>query len=224
MTNEQQKNPSSAQARGKRLRYIRKDLLRLSRGAFEFRHKDLKITEASLQNWEEARYKGLKEEHIDRLLEAFKREGLICEKYWLLDEIGNPPSYEKLLHHPILLEKKEVPSEVEMIARELRLFRESHIDAVDAIVSDEGLSPWCKPGDYVAGVRYIGKDIKKVIGLPSIIQTQSGQIFIRKIEKGTGDTFKLISTNPKFNENHEEHLFSVAPIIWWRRPLSSIED
>jgi HTH-type transcriptional regulator, cell division transcriptional repressor len=229
MTTEPKQNLSSPKARGKRLHYIRKELLRLSRHALQERHKDLKISERSIENWETARFKGLKEEHVERLLRAFKREGVICEKYWLLDGEGSPPIFEgafRQISTSTDTKESHEASEITKITQELRSFKASYIDAVDAIVQDDGLAPCFRPGEWVAGIRHIGDDIKNVAGSLCIVQTQEGATLIRKVEKGEKEgLFNLTATNPNFKDNMPSQenieLLSAAPIIWWRKPLKT---
>lgn len=231
---EDDNNPKSPKAVGKRIRYIRDELLGLSRSKFAEKHKNKKITKDALQNWEEARFKGLKVHHVDLLAQAFEEEGVICNRDWLLDGTGDPPRLRSYLDQfmeettrPIIL-PVQLKSDEEAIAAELRAFRECHVDAVDAIVSDNALAPCYLPGDYVAGIRYIGTDIEKAIGLPCIVQTQTGQVVTRKVEAGSIDghfnllSFKQTTTSENYTMSNVK-LFSAAPIIWIRKPLSSFK-
>jgi hypothetical protein len=231
MAFELENNQSSPKARGERLAYIRRSILRLSRHEFQERHKDLRISARSLENWETARFKGLKEENVDLLLKAFKQEGIICEKYWLLDGIGNRPVFEGFFRQAVELSQfhsiaTNESSEIEKITKELKAFRENEVDSVNTIIQDEALNPNILPGDWVAGIRHIGKEIEDVIGYACIVQITPDKTVTRKIKKGSkSGLFKLVPTNPKFQEKQKDiyqdvQLLSAAPIIWWRRPFS----
>jgi hypothetical protein len=214
-------NQSSKEERGKRLRYIRDEMLRMSRREFSNRHLDLKISQHALHNWEEARFSGLNETHANIILKALKKENVSCDKDWLLYGQGNPPTFNALNEIATIGKFKET----EIIANELRIFRASYVDAVDAIISDECLSPCFLTGDHVAGVRYTGNNIRKALGKVCIIQTYDGKVLIRKVTIGESDDFyNLLSTHPDFKNAHYElfdiQLFSAAPIHWWRRPFS----
>lgn len=227
-------DPSSPQACGRRIKYIRDELLGLSRNKFAEKHKNKSITKDALNNWEEARYKGLKIHHLEILIKAFEEEGVIVDRSWLLNGIGEIPKLRTYLDKSL---KESVGSkaamvqersEDEAIAAELRTFRENHLDAVDAIIADNAMAPFYLPGDYVAGIRYIGANIENAIGLPCIIQTQSGQVVVRKLDLGTmKDHFNLVGfeqnpTRDKYRIN-DIRLFSAAPIIWIRKPLAYLK-
>lgn len=227
----------SQEARGIRARYIREKVLGLSRNKFSKRHKDLELTVSTLQNWEDARYGGLTEKGARKLIEAFAKEGINCSLQWLLFGIGDAPPEIRdfnLVVANIVGSKATAdfpPSNLprvtdeESIAKELRYFRELHVDAIDAIVNDDGLCPYVEPGDCVAGIRLTGQDIHRAIGFNCIIQTYTGQILVRKLEAGSEPgLFTLICTNLDTQVSDAKllnvKLFSVAPIIWLRKPQS----
>lgn len=227
-------NPNSAKARGQRLRYIREEMLGLSRKKFAERHANKKITVNNLQNVEDARFKGMKIEHVELLLPALEEEGIVCSKSWLLEGVGDPPRFRSYLEQFTGEEPTQRTSEVAVhdkpddaaIAIELRAFHECHVDAVDAIVSDDALDPYFLTGDYVAGIRYTGDAIKNAIGLSCIIQTQTGQVFTRKLAMGKAKGYYTLTASEFAKKSYtisDVKLFSAAPIIWWRRPLSLIK-
>ncbi|MDF2868141.1 MAG: hypothetical protein K0S11_1611 [Gammaproteobacteria bacterium] len=224
-------NPNSAKARGSRLRYIREELLGLSRNKFAERHKEKKLTINNLQNMEDARFKGMKVEHVELLLPALEEEGIICSKAWLLEGTGDPPRFRNYLEHftgENVASKKnneligQEKLEDTAIAAELRAFREGHVDAVDAIISDDALEPCFLTGDYVAGIRYTGVDINQAIGLPCIVQTQTGQVLTRILANGKAEGCYTLAGSKYATKDYtlsEVKVFSAAPIVWWRRPL-----
>ncbi len=234
MTNDKgPESTDSQEARGSRARYIRDKILGLSRNKFSKRHKDLELTVSTLQNWEDARYGGLTEKGARKLIEAYAREGIQCSLQWLLFGIGDAPP--EVRDFNLIVENKataqfpqsnaSLVADEESIVKELRYFRELHIEAIDAIVNDDGLSPYFEPGDCVAGIRLTGQAINKAIGLNCIIQTHLGQILIRKLEAGTQpNLYTLTCTNHEAQvpepQLFDVKLFSVAPIIWLRKPLS----
>lgn len=229
-------NSNSAKARGKRLRYIRENMLGLSRNKFARRHKDKKLTINNLQNMEDGRFKGMKVEHVELLMPILEDEGIICSKFWLLEGTGEAPRFGSYLEQisgenptpaqpSTELNAQDKPDEI-AIAIELRAFRECHIDAVDAIISDDALGPCFLNGDHVAGVRYTGTEIVKAIGLPCIIQTQTGQVLIRKLNAGHAEGYYNLTGASAANKQYtiiDIKLFSAAPIIWWSRPLATIK-
>lgn len=208
---------ASSKARGKRLYYLRKELLRLSRESFGEKHN---IPVASLKNWEQARYTGLTERGAKKLIPAFQQEGINCTLEWLLYGIGeNPaspfPSLNQLLNTPATTNES-------IIAQELRLFHQLNDSAVDCIVTDNGMAPCILVGDHVAGKRYFGQDIEHTVGLPCIVQTLTGEVLVRLVKKGSYTerfTLQCTNTNTAISQPLIENvqLFSVAPILWIRR-------
>ncbi len=216
-------NPdSSKEARGNRIKHIRKDILRLSRKEFANHHRDLEITESVLQNWEDGRFKGFKDNQATLLLEALKREHIFCEKNWLLHGEGEAPKIVLPGTGKHLSEKLEA----EKITREIIVFKESYMDSIDAIVNDDSMEPFFTIGDHVAGLRYTGNHLNKALGHFCIVQTQQGEVLIRKVEQGSTENLYILSSfNKKSTAQNasltDVKIFSAAPILWWRRPAHS---
>lgn len=206
---------SSPEARARRIRYVRESVLGVSREQFSVKSK---ISASSLQNWEQERNKGLTEAGARRLVQAFREEGADCTVEWLLYDIGEKPStpFSKATMKELLKSPDE-----EIISKELKLFHELNPHSIDAVISDDGMSPIFWPGDYVAGKRYVGEDIKKTIGLPCIVELDTGELWVRMLEVGEEEnTFNLYCANPnaltkKIYRNVE--VKSSAPVLWMRR-------
>ena len=75
-------------SRAERIRYVREDVLKLTRTQLSRRSK---IPFSSLQNWEQGRNLGLTEAGARRLVAAFREEGIDCTVEWLLYNIGEKP-------------------------------------------------------------------------------------------------------------------------------------
>ena len=223
-------NPDSAEERGKRIHYIRTVLLRLSRNKFTNRHPDL-LSPSALQNWEDGRHGGLTEKGAKKLIQALEKENVNCSLQWLLYGIGTPPSdlYNNsglsFLDLPdTATTPQSVSTDEEAIAKELRFFKAVYGDTMDAIVRDDGLSPFLTVGDHVAGIRYTGKKIDQAINQLCIIQTYEGLLLTRKLEAGTKPGYyKLVCINHASQfidlSTTDVKLFSIASIIWFRKPL-----
>ncbi len=109
----------------------------------------------------------------------------------------------------------------EFIAKELKLYYELNPNSMDTVVSDDGMSPMCWSGDYVAGKRYIGEDIKKTIGLPCIVELEIDELMVRMLEQGAeGNRFNLYCINS--NTSAKKMIKNIpvkssAPVLWLRR-------
>lgn len=216
-----------AKARAERLRYLRDKIFKLPCNQFG---KIFGIAPGTIQNWEDARFDGLSEKGAIKIVKGCQNTGIDCKFEWLFDGKSVPPAiYNSSL--PVTIDnltkfsENVPPSQSEnLIVKELRIFHELHKDAVDAIVNDDGMAPCLARGDYVAGIRCFDENIEKALGFPCIIQTQSGNIFIRKLELGTQKGhFSLVCTNADASvqpfQMIDVQVFSAAPIIWIRKPL-----
>lgn len=218
-----------ADDRAKRIYHLRKTVLKLSRAAFGKKHD---IPSGSLQNWEDVRYGGLTELGARKLIKAFNEEGIECDINWLLYGKGDEP----VVH--TWAGKVSVPGASKLsasltgtpddiaLAEELKTFYKFHQNVVDTIISDNSLQPFYLKGYHVAGEKLFNNDINKAIGMDCIVQLQTGEILVRHLTKGTkSEHYTLICTNKQGDEakyNIENtKLFSVAPIIWIRKPRIS---
>lgn len=206
---------SSPEARAKRIRYIREAILKLSR---EQLSAVSKISASSLQNWEQERNKGLTEAGARRLVQAFREQGANCTVEWLLYDVGEKPTSP--FSKSTMKELLKSPDE-EIISKELKIFHELNPNSIDTVISDDGMTPIFLPGDYVAGKRYMGEEIKKTIGLPCILELETQELLVRMLEVGEEENkYNLYCANPnaltkKIYRNIE--IKSSAPILWMRR-------
>jgi DNA-binding XRE family transcriptional regulator len=207
--------PSSPQARALRVRYIREEVLRYTRQQFGKKHD---VSASTLHNWEVAKYGGLTEKGAMLLTKAFGAEGIPCTIEWLLYGKGTEP----------WTLTPQIASNLNgnTVTQELRQFLQSHANAVDAIVADDGMAPCFLPGDHVAGVRYFSESLDKALELCCIVQTTTGEVLVRKLSAGDKpNLFTLSSINPGTSVEHSVlkniSVFSAAPVIWFRRPVKT---
>jgi transcriptional regulator with XRE-family HTH domain len=215
----------SPEARGRRLKRIR-NMANLSR---EQMCDDGSINIHTLSGWENGRFGGLTTTGATRVLQRVAKEGVRCSLEWLLSEIGTGPEIvadfskikddlEKIVEHqPISLSE-----ETEVIINELLLFKKHVPNVADLVITDDSMLPQFAAGDYVAGRKRFKKDIKKLIGLNCIVQTEEGKIYLRTLRIGPHEnTFALTATNP-YTEAEDAVLYdiklvSAAPVIWHRK-------
>lgn len=206
--------------RGQRVRGLR-EALRYSRQKFCDTYQ---INPSTLHSWEAVRWNGLSERGARQLVEAFRREEIDVSIEWLMYGIGENPLNSAIQAR---LAKSLAPvTREENIAQELKLFHQLNPDAVDAVVSDDGLAPCLIKGDRVAGQRYFDNKIEQAIGYNCIVQTLSGQVLVRQLKAGSDiELYSLMCTNPvtTVTEPYIEDvkLFSAAPILWIRKQTRS---
>lgn len=214
--------------RCKRAKMIR-NVLGLSRGKIQRKYG---IAISTLQYWEDARIGGIVETSADKLVKVFNEEGLNVTAEWILYGIGESPlrDYEKQLEQQYLPALAVTPPTISPLPRseeltllqELKLFYQLNLGAVHTVVGDDGLSPWLMPGDYVAGKLYFEDEIARVINLPAIVQTVTGNIMVRVVQRGQKPQhFQLTCTNPHTAVAEpcipNIKLISAAPISWIRK-------
>lgn len=200
----------SPEERAKRVRYLREKVLRFTREVFS---KKSGIPLNTLQNWEQSRHSGLIERGAKKIILALDDAGIKCSLEWLLYGIGEPPL------SPFASETHL--TEEEIIAEELQLFHRLNINTIDILVNDDSMLPYFWSGDYAAGKRYTGEDIKKTVGLPCIVETVSGNVMIRFVEEAAESSkYNLLCANQmalgKIKLESIE-LISAAPVLWHRR-------
>jgi len=212
---------SYGKQRADRLRRIRESL-KLSRNELCQKYKHFGITASTLQSWEDVRWKGLTEKGAQKLVKAFKEEGLEVTVEWLMFGIGENPLENEEFIAPSFLNKNFQLSEDSIITQELNLFHKLNPNSIDTIITDDGMVPWLKPGDHVAGKCYFENDMEIAIGSPCILQTATGITLVRMLHSGS-DTglYTLSCANPNATVKEpimkDIKLFSAAPIIWIRK-------
>jgi hypothetical protein len=208
----EKENDISLKERADRVRKLRKKL-KLSRADF----KKYGISIATLQGWEDTRFGNLTHKGAKRLVEAYQHEDTEVTVEWLMYGGGLDPLLSRVAESGAVY--KVQLTEQAIIAQELRLFYQNNSNAIDIIISDDAMLPFLSPGDHVAGKRFFDRDIEHAIGISNIIQTLSGVMSVRILERGSApDLYNLTGTHPDTAVEHDVKLFSAAPILWIRKP------
>jgi transcriptional regulator with XRE-family HTH domain len=213
---------SGSLARGKRLKTARM-MTGLTRNALEKRYN---ISASTIQSWEAAKAGGLTARGVSRILPVLHKEGVMCTAAWLLHGIGIGPQPTYL---PIPFSSQEeitasshTQSDNKAIVQELLTFRNLHGGASDLVVSDNGMEPHYRTGDYIAGVRHTKEKMMDVLDTDCIVQTVENTILFRRLKRGSQPgLYNLICINPDttvFETTlYDQALVSAAPVIWHRR-------
>lgn len=217
--------PALRAERLKRIRHLsnlsRKDLC-----------KDNDLNANTLKGWEIGRYGGLTVKGSEKVLERVADEGVCCTPEWLLFEIGKGPTvigdYTKMKEMKALAAinlPRVFSNEEQQIAEEMALFRSHYKNTLDIIVDDDGMLPFYRIGDRLAGVPVFEKNIATLIEEHCIVVTEGGETFLRKIRQGSkDDTFNLtcINTETSVNEPilYDVKLVAAAAVIFQRRKYS----
>ncbi len=164
-------NHSCREARGIRIRFIRDNLLALTREKF-CEHTD--ITLQSLKGWELGWGGGLTVKGAEKIVKRAKELNVSCTCSWLMHEIGR----EAVCFTNDLDINNHLD---EHIAKELLLFKEQH-NAIVSIVSDDAMAPMLCAGNYVGGIAV--NNIEVAVGKECILTDDNGKIYIRILKKG----------------------------------------
>jgi hypothetical protein len=215
---------SSAEAKASRLLRVR-NLANLDRRCFT------ELCDVNLhtyRGWEVGRHGGLSQKGAMKVILSLKSVNVDCTVEWLLYGIGHGPrimkddegdGQQKLMTTDSFLTGKK---EDRLLMHELQYFREHHPNTLDMFVEDDGMFPFYKMGELVAGVRYFGSQINSVIDHSCIVQTKTGLLLLRQLRRGNQPNhYNLVCLNS--NTLVEEpliynaELVSVAPVVWVRR-------
>ena len=202
-------SPSSAEARGKRIRFIRDHLLSLTRDEF---CENIDITLPALKGWELAWGGGLTQQGAEKIVKRAKQLKVYCSDSWLMHGIGREAIY---LTKDLDIQE----SDENHIAKELLLFRELP-NSIDAVIKDDGMTPILYPGNYVGGV--IVNNIENAIGKECILIDDNNDIYIRILKHSDEpDLYHLHCLNKNATLVKKEikniSIKVAAPIIWIRK-------
>lgn len=180
------------------------------------------ISAATLRSWESPGYrKGITEKGALRFIKALNDADVSCSISWIMTGIGQGPSIAK----PSFYENEPNSvtwSEEEAIFKEVEYFKEVNSSPVIALIKDRGMEPFYEKNSYVAGNKLQGSNISQLVGLNCIIETFSGNILVRRLQKGTAKgRYTLICLNPS-KEIIEPIMTDItlnyaAEIVWYRK-------
>ncbi|MBA3536089.1 MAG: hypothetical protein H0T84_05690 [Tatlockia sp.] len=209
MTNSVLDNISSPEARGKRIRFLREQILSLAREEF---CRNSNITPQSLKGWELAWGGGLSQPGAKKVVKRAKELNVYCTESWLMHGVGRSAT---IITKDLNLEE----GDENHIAKELLLFRELE-HSIDTVIKDDAMLPFLYPGNYVGGT--IVKNIENAIGKECIIVADNNEILVRILKRGREPSrYDLVCLNENTTSVKKEIKDTViqyaAPIIWIRR-------
>lgn len=181
---------------------------------------------ATLQAWEDGRYV-VPFKAIVRYIHALEQAGLESSVEWFMHGSGTSPRPKQQLIKEALvnnhtntfpINNKQDPS----------FFEQTDKNSILVSISDDAMTPFFAPGDFVGGY-FISKDtIDQYIGSFCIVIIASREILVRKLKYGTNpDCFTLVSTNL---DSEVETAFltnctinKIAPITWHRKAFNDAD-
>lgn len=208
---------SSPVFRGKRLKLLR-NLANLTR---EELCEDGTINKSTLSGWENGRFGGLTRDGAQKIILKINQlnKQVFCSLDWLMDGSGPQPSVNPI---PSFDNSRQQLDENLKIAYEVAFFKSNNPAAIELNIIDETMMPNYNVGDFVAGNKKTGSQIKKVVGLDCIVSTEKNELLLRNIKNGTkSEHYTLVCTNPCVHGIPsvmiDVKIQFAAPVIWHRK-------
>ncbi len=221
---------SPIQTTGERLKRARILAGVTTRREFEKKHN---ISANTLQGWEQDK-NPLSKKGAQRVVEAFKWEGLLCSTEWLMNGTGMPPRPYHALNTGINKNIEKFPAlaeqnirEEQVIYKESQLFKSQNVNSIVLPVIDDAMDPYFNAGDHIGGIQVFKKDIAKFVGETCIVELENNLIIPRLLQAATQPgLYNVCATNPKTKASplnlYNVKVLSAAPILWHRRKISSL--
>ncbi|AIL65459.1 hypothetical protein NOVO_05450 [Rickettsiales bacterium Ac37b] len=188
----------------------------------------------TLQSWELGRTP-LTKKGARRICEALLSDGFYCSIEWLLYGVGHPPSVQNIVSNMIhelfddidLQQKINIEDEMSLF-KEKECFKSLHPKAIIMVITDDGMEPFYKIGDYVAGIPLDDSMINiKLHNKHCIIRTHDDILLVRSIQSTNKDgIYNICTLNPATTVFpvfiNEVKLSEIAPIIWYRKIYKNV--
>ena len=205
---------------GSRLKHLR-SILRLTRAYIE---KQYGVPEITIKSWENETIK-LTRNGVKRCVAVYKSEGLIVDEGWIMDGKGLDPTVRLSVGHYFSMPSDaslpvEEDDEIAMM-RDANEFKKRYPNAVIMIVSNDEMSPYYEPGDYVGGRIRTASELEEVINRDCIVCLKGGGQYFRRIFRDSMGRYNLSCLNP-VGKTAEPVIFNaeiewVAPVFWIRK-------
>jgi transcriptional regulator with XRE-family HTH domain len=166
------------------------------------------INPNTIRSWEEGANL-LTEPKAINLVKIFNQEGIAINLEWLLygQDLG-------FCSKPSLDDKNQTLKDIVNIRGDLKIideinyFKHNNLNAISAMIPDESLFPVFCPGDFVGGIKVMGKNLNELVGTFCIIVTQDEQTIIKKIFAHKEQNFFLVGGVNPFTKTNDLHHFT----------------
>ena len=149
----------------------------------------------------------LTENKASTIIEMFAQEGINITTEWLLygenPEVPKDPGISSVNQN--LKDAINLRGDLKIL-EEVNFFLDNNNNSVSCLISDETLSPMFSVGDYVGGIKSIGKKIIELVGEFCIVITTDSKVFTKKIFRHKEKSIFLVGDiNPLANSNAPHH-------------------
>ena len=204
---------ASSEARAERLKKLRR-MVKVSRRILAERYR---ISAGTLQNWETARFGGLTEKGARAVLQALRKEGVICSYEWLMMGVGHGPSVELGVtdHGCDELSSPKVSTQ----KNDVDFFMQLYPHATSYTLKDNSMAPVLSAKDIVVAFKY--QDWAEATGKLCLIEFFQGHKLVRFVSKVVANSVSFYAANMRSHAAilHGEavQVKSVSGIAWVRR-------
>ena len=186
-----------------------------NRGTFCEKHG---ISPHTLCSWETGKKK-LTEKGAYKLVEAFAKEGMLCNVEWLLYGTGLPPKTLEDFAESINVQQNQ--DETENFSSEIALFLANNPKSKIFKILDDSMEPALFQEDVVGTIPEEKNNIKSLLGKPCVVIEDENYHIRLLISSKDKDAYNLTSLNPR-TKNVAPVIFNVHPkeiykIVWIRR-------
>ncbi len=179
------------------------------------------IPAATIRAWEEppVNRNGVTLNGAKRITKALNTSGIYCTADWLLHGKGPGPTLMNDAHH------LEAPEEVqwgeeESVFKDINSFKQNNPKPLVTVITDEAMLPFYMYGDYVAGTRREGPEMRTLVGLNCIVEVGDRTLVRRVSMVDDQDRYTLTAVNmdPSIPDSIMTNvsLHAAAQVVWHR--------
>jgi hypothetical protein len=199
---------SSPIAKGKRL-ILTREMAGFT--IIDFAHKH-KIGYSTLKSWENGKGNGLSNKGARLIVDAMRKEGVLCDLQWLLHGKGRSPTFIPIGQGSTGLTTFSTPSSTSP-EEEIRLFQILHPNAMVITIKDDKMEPVFSVGDIVGGSCLDPINFDLAQGKFCIVETQELGILCRQIQASDqAGLFNLFCIHPSSTHDKKSVISDVKPL------------
>lgn len=161
----------------------------------------------------------LSDKFAQKVVEAFKKDGLLCSIEWLKTGGGNPPESLDALSNKIETPKVLPEDEERAIFMESTSFKKLNKDSIVMTFPYNDMFNEFKMGDSIGGIKIKG-NLDKFFGKKVIARLKDGMTWVGFLSKGSKEnSFSIVPFNLQDGTSvlHDANIEEVFEIIWHRK-------
>ncbi len=179
------------------------------------------ISANTIRAWEEppANRNGITSNGAKRITEALNNGGVYCTEDWLL--FGKGPGPTLINDAPSLDDPDNIEwGQEEAVFRDINAFKSNNPSPLVTIITDDAMVPFYSYGDYVAGTRRVGDNIRALIGLNCIVEVGDRTLVrrISMVDQNNHYTLTALNMDPNIPDPvmSDVTINTAAQVVWHR--------